>query len=49
MPDATPFSAYLASTQAQRAEHLGQARALAEEHPENPIGLTLILEHLEAM
>ncbi|SMY12802.1 hypothetical protein [Brevibacterium jeotgali] len=49
MPDATPFSSYLACTPTQRTQHLGEARALAEEHPENPIGLTLILEHLEAM
>ncbi len=49
MPDATPFSSYLACTPQQRTEHLGEVRALAEEHPENPIGLTLVLEHLEAM
>ena len=49
MPDATPFSSYLACTPTQRAEHLGEVRALAEEHPENPIGLTLILEHLESL
>ncbi|MGO1399546.1 MAG: hypothetical protein ACTHVY_09920 [Brevibacterium yomogidense] len=49
MPDATPFSSYLACSPTLRAAHLSEVRTLAEEHPENPIGLTLILEHLEAM
>ncbi|GAA4506271.1 hypothetical protein [Brevibacterium yomogidense] len=49
MADATPFSAYLAGTPTEQAGHLARVADLAREHPDNPIGLTLILEQLETM
>lgn len=47
MADATPFSTYLADTPTAQAAHLTRVADLAREHPDNPIGLTLILEQLE--
>lgn len=49
MADATPFSAYLSGTPTEQAGHLTRVADLAREHPDNPIGLTLILEQLETM
>lgn len=47
MADATPFSAYLADTPTAQAGHLTRVAELARAHPDNPIGLMLILEQME--